>query len=487
MSWNSGAERINGYAASDILGQHFSRFLTPEDRAAGLADRALRVAADKGKYEAEGWRVRKDGSRFFASIVVDPIHDENGTLVGFAKITRDVTERQQAQAALDDAREKLAQAQKMEALGQLTGGIAHDFNNLLMIVSGHAQILRRGITDPQRLRAIDAIAAAASRGESLTRQLLAFARRQPLSLVVGLTERIEAVREMLGRSLRGNIEFSCDLPEGLWPAEVDPSELELALVNVAVNARDAMPEGGRITLSGRNVTLASDRAPGGRAGDFVAISMADTGTGIPHHLLPRVFEPFFTTKSVDKGTGLGLSQVYGFAQQSGGAVAIDSEVGRGTTVTIYLPRSHKPVAHIAPSNRPAPQSAAQGTILVVEDNSEVAHITSTLLEQLGYRVLHAGTAAEALERLQGSAVDLVFSDIVMPGPMDGIALAREIGTRHPGIPVLLTSGYSETARVADLEFTILRKPFQVASLDHIVREALQHRRMSAGEAANSPA
>jgi PAS domain S-box-containing protein len=473
VSWNSAAERLYGYSAQEVIGREFSMFLTDDDRGDGVARQILTRAAETGKFETEGWRVRKDGSRFWASSVIDAIHDQDGTLVGFVKIMRDFTERRRTQAAIEETREKLAQAQKMEAIGQLTGGIAHDFNNLLMIVSGHAQILRRGLTDPQKLRAVEAIAAAASRGESLTRQLLAFARRQPLSpVVVDLAERIEAVREMLARSLRGDIEFRCDLEPGLWPVEVDASELELALVNIALNARDAMPDGGRIVLTGRNVCLRRGESPGELIGDHVAVAVSDTGCGIPRDVLPKVFEPFFTTKSVDKGTGLGLSQVYGFAQQSRGAVSIDSELGRGTTVTIYLPRSLKTPSTSIPTKAPQPGTAV-GTILVVEDNSEVAQVTAALLQQLGYGVIHANSAAEALTRLAGGGIDLVFSDIVMPGAMDGIALAREIRARHPDIPVLLTSGYSDVAHHADSEFAIMRKPFQLASLDQAVRTTLQ--------------
>src|SRR5712691_3464745 len=362
VSWNAGAARITQYGAAEIIGRHFGNFYTPEDRARGEPEQALRVAAQEGKCEAEAWRLRKDGSRFWASVVIEAIRDDSGALVGFAKITRDGTERKQAQAALDEARETLAQSQKMEALGQLTGGIAHDFNNLLMIVSGHAEILRRRLSEPKVLHALDAIRSAASRGEGLTRQLLAFARAKPLSpVVVDLGERIEAVRAMLGSSLRGNIELDCEIPNWIWPVEVDSGELELALVNIAVNARDAMPNGGKIALSAQNVTLAPDREPGGLAGDFVALAMTDTGEGIAPDVLPKIFDPFFTTKAVGKGTGLGLSQVYGFAHQSGGGVAAKSEAGRGTVITMYLPRSH---AAATVDNG----GGGEGTILVVEDN-----------------------------------------------------------------------------------------------------------------------
>ncbi|MET0924220.1 MAG: MASE1 domain-containing protein, partial [Xanthobacteraceae bacterium] len=337
--WNMGAQRIHQYTAAEITGQHFSRFYTEEERQRGEPARALQVAAYEGKHAVEGRRVRRDESEFWAGVVIEAIRDEVGTLVGFANITRDITERREAQASLERAQEQLAQSQKMEALGQLTGSIAHDFNNLLMIVSGHAQLLRRRLTDPKHLQAIEAVHSAANRGESLTRQLLAFSRRQPLNPVVAdLKERIAAVHEMLVGSLRGNVELKCDISEDVWPVEVDVAELELALVNVAVNARDAMPGGGSITLSARNVTLKKSDGVDQLEGDFVALAMTDTGVGIAPDVLPRIFEPFFTTKALGKGTGLGLSQVYGFSHQSGGTVAATSNVGSGTAITIYLPR-----------------------------------------------------------------------------------------------------------------------------------------------------
>jgi PAS domain S-box-containing protein len=472
-SWNAGAAHIKRYTESEILGRHFSCFYTEEDRASGQPQLVLEIAA-QGKFETEGWRVRKDGSRFWASVVIDPIRDGEGKLLGFVKIVRDITDRRETQTTLDETREMLAQAQKMEALGQLTGGIAHDFNNLLMIVSGHAEMLRNRLSDERSQKAIAAIASAAGRGENLTRQLLAFSRRQPLSpVVVDVKDRIEAVRDMLGSSLRGNIDLRLEIADDLWPTRVDPSELELALVNVAVNARDAMPDGGRVTLSARNVTLRSRGRAGDLDGDFIELAMADTGTGIPRDVLSKVFEPFFTTKAVGKGTGLGLSQVYGFAHQSGGTVRIQSEVGHGTTIAIYLPRSQSPVAASVPESGAQPATRGHGTILVVEDNAEVAEVTATLLAQFGYRVLRASNAAEALAQLDCSDVDLVFSDVVMPGPMDGLALGRAVRANHPNTPVLLTSGYTDLAPEAEIEFSILRKPFHMAALEAAVRKALQ--------------
>jgi PAS domain S-box-containing protein len=474
-NWNLGAQRIHQYTAAEIVGQHFSRFYSEEEQQRGEPARNLQVAAYEGKCVVEGWRVRRDQSPFWASVVIEAIRDEAGTLVGFVKITRDITERREAQASLERAQEQLAQSQKMEALGQLTGSIAHDFNNLLMIVSGHAQLLRRRLTEPKHLQAIDAVHSAANRGESLTRQLLAFSRRQPLNPVAAdLKERVEAVHEMLLGSLRGNVQLKCEIPADIWAVEVDIAELELALVNIAVNARDAMPGGGIITLSARNVTLKKSDGIDQCEGDFVALVMTDTGVGIAPDILPKIFEPFFTTKALGKGTGLGLAQVYGFSRQSGGTVVATSTVGSGTAITIYLPRKH--VAQVAAVEAPPakPILPGQGTILVVEDNAEVAVVTASLVEQLGYQTISANNATDALNKLQGTEnIDLVFSDVVMPGTMNGFALAQEIGNRYPRIPVVLTSGYSDVVQAAHARFTVLRKPFQLAALEKALREALE--------------
>jgi PAS domain S-box-containing protein len=475
-NWNTGAQRIHQYAGAEILGRHFSLFFSEDEQQGGEPARALQVAGYEGKYVIEGWRTRRDHTKFWASVVIVAVRDDAGELIGYVHITRDDTERHQAEASLDRAHEQLAQSQKMEALGQLTGSIAHDFNNLLMIVSGHAQLLRRRLTDPKHVQAIDAVNAAANRGESLTRQLLAFSRRQPLNPVVtDLKERVEAVREMLIGSLRGNVHLKCDIAPEIWPVEVDIAELELALVNVAVNARDAMPGGGVITLSAQNVTLQKGDAVDQLEGDFVVLTMTDTGVGIPADVLPRIFEPFFTTKALGKGTGLGLAQVYGFSHQSGGTVIASSKVGSGTAISMYLPRKHATIVRAPETISPEPSASGDGTVLLVEDNPEVAEVSASLLEQLGYRVLRANDASDALDRLQrGYEVTLVFSDIVMPGSMNGIALAQEIKNRYPDIPVLLTSGYSDVVQIAGSQVRVLRKPFQLPALQKSIHEALEH-------------
>ncbi len=477
-SWNDGAQRLKGYEADDIIGRHFRIFLPDELRKSDIADQALLTAAREGQYEAEIWLMRKDGSRFFALVVMDAIRNESGDLLGFTKLVRDITEQREAQIALEQAKEQLAQAQKMEAIGQLTGGIAHDFNNLLMIVSGYAQILQGRLKDAKEKQAVEAIRAAAGRGEKLTRQLLAFSRRQQLMpVMVDLRQRIDGVRDMLVPSLRGNIELVCEIEDKIWPVEVDLGELELALVNIAVNARDAMPEGGTITLSARNVVLKPGSAAGALEGDFVALAIIDTGCGMPPEVLARVFEPFYTTKPVGKGTGLGLSQVHGFAMQSGGAATVSSEVGKGTVVTIYLPRARAELALDVDENFEGEPDFGEGTVLLVEDSREVAEVTSTLFEQLGYRVVRSENAAEALRHLQqGIHFDLLFSDIVMPGPMNGLALAQACRDNFPDIPVLLTSGYSDAAQLADGRFDILRKPFELAALERAIETVIGERR-----------
>ncbi len=473
-SWNPGAARIKGYEADEVIGEHFSRFYTKDDRTGGEPMRQLALAAAEGKVEIEGIRVRKDSSEFYSIGTISAVRDESGTLIGYAKVVRDITGRRESQRQLAATREQLLHTQKMEAIGKLTGGIAHDFNNLLMIVSGQAQLLRMKISDPKFVKAVDAIRIAAKRGETLTRQLLTFARRQKLSpVVLDPRGRVEAVRDMLSRSLRENIILVCEVPDDSWPIQVDEAELELALVNVVMNARDAMAEGGTIRVRARNVTLTKTESVEGLEGDFVALSVEDTGNGIAPDLLPKIFEPFFTTKAVDKGTGLGLSQVYGFAHQSGGAVSAKSELGKGTTVTIYLPRSEKapvqPRAEAPPAAKPV-----RGTVLIVEDNAEVMEATASMLEEMGYSVARATNADGALMRLdEDPDVTIVFSDIVMPGAMNGLSLAEEVRERFPHIGVLLTSGYSDLADDASTRFSILRKPFEFAALDAALRAAMK--------------
>jgi two-component system, NtrC family, sensor kinase len=393
-------------------------------------------------------------------------------IIGVAlKRTRKLHEEADRRELAEDA---LRQAQHLRAIGQLTGGVAHDFNNLLMIISGSVQRLRRDLAGEKHARLLDMIANATSRGESLTRQLLAFSRRQTLTpAVIDLGERLPELRDMLNRSLRGDITITVVVPHKDCAVKVDPSELELALLNLAVNARDAMPNGGALGITAKPVVLKGKAVEEGLRGEFVAIRVADTGVGIPDDVLPHVFEPFFTTKDVGKGTGLGLSQVYGFAKQSGGTAAITSTVGRGTAITLFLPRTHEsPAPAIAPAARETAHERA-GTVLVVEDNAEVAEVTSAYFQQLGYMVKQVANAQEALELLgHDRKIDLVFSDILMPGGMNGLELGHAIGRLFPALPVLLTSGYSSSARDAVSQgFIVLQKPFDLAALEKSLQEA----------------
>jgi len=473
-SWNAGAARIKGYSASEIVGRNYAEFFTPEDRQAGVPARALKIAGTEGRFESEGWRLRRDGTRFWAFAVLDAVRDEEGRLIGFAKITRDMTERREAQLQLERAQQQLAQSQKMEAIGHLTGGIAHDFNNLLMIVSGQVQLMKLRAKEPKDLRALDAIEQAARSGAGLTRQLLTFARRQTLNRVtIDLQERLSSFRDLLASSVGGSVKLVMNIKPDVWPVETDPAELELALVNVAVNARDAMPAGGSLTIGTRNVAL-QDTGPNQITGEFVALSLTDNGTGIPPDALSKVFEPFFTTKEVGKGTGLGLSQVYGFARQGGGDAQITSVPGEGTTVTLYLPRSHAVCSPVGlPQAVNDDDIRGKGTILVVEDNTQVGDVSTLLLEQLGYRVRRTERPHAALALLaEENDVVLVFSDIVMPGDMDGLKLAREIQERYPGLPVLLTTGYSSAAERVGTQFPIVRKPYDYRILATAVKTAV---------------
>ena len=343
-----------------------------------------------------------------------------------------------------------------------------------MIVCGSVQRLRRHIKDDKQIHLLDAITTATQRGESLTRQLLTFSRRQTLQpSVIDLSERLPEIKDMLSRSLRGDIEIRVGVPRRPCAVKVDPSELELALLNLAVNARDAMPSGGTLTITAKPVVLRGKASEEGLAGDFVAIRVADTGSGIPADVLPRVFEPFFTTKDIGKGTGLGLSQVYGFAHQSGGAATIASSARRGTVVTLFLPRTWEaPALPQEPSAAVAAKKHA-GTVLLVEDNAEVAEVGKAYFEELGYTVKQAASAQAGLDLIERERdIVLVFSDILMPGGMNGLELADAIRRRFPHVVVLLTTGYSSSAQDAVRQgFAVLQKPYDLAALDRALREA----------------
>jgi PAS domain S-box-containing protein len=472
-TWNKTAQKVIGYNADEIIGKHFSVLYRPDERRAGEPNRALELAGRKGRCEVEGWRIKKNGTPFFVTGVLTAIRDDDRNLIGFASVMRDATERRDTQEQLVEAREQLAMAQKMEAIGKLTGGIAHDFNNLLMIIGGSAQLFKR-LLDPKLPRAIEAIQSAAKRGETLTRQLLTFSRRQHLNpTVVDLNSSIKNMRTMIESSLRGNIVYRENLAPTLPPVKIDLAEFELAIVNIAVNARDAMPNGGLFTVSASNVTADSEFGGDGERSNYVAIEFSDSGMGIPPNLLSKIFDPFFTTKEVGKGSGLGLSQVYGFAHQAGGTVRAESKVGAGTVVTIYLPAYAGAEAHEPELTAADLERAPRPMVLVVDDSPEVAEVTSSLFEHLGYDTIYRDSAEAALKLLEdGNKIDLVFSDIVMPGTLDGVGLASEVQARYPHLPVILTTGYSDGALTAPPNLPILRKPFDADALRNLIQSMI---------------
>ena len=478
-TWNPGAQRFKGYTADEIIGEHFSRFFTPEDVASDLPGRALRKAAREGRFEAEGWRVRKDGARFWAHIVIDPIRDDKGKLIGFAKVTRDISERKKAQEDLDSTREALAQSQKLQALGELTGGIAHDFNNLLTVIAGASDFLLKhpDLSQEKQRRYLEAISETTDRATSLTNQLLAFGRRQTIKPVtLDLAIRLDAFCEMIGRMLGSSIDVKLDVQSRDARVETDTTQLETALLNAALNARDAMPSGGQLTVTVSDHEL--NKKPG------VAISLTDTGEGISESAMKRVFEPFFTTKEIGKGTGLGLSQIHGFAEQAGGRVEIKSEEGKGTTLTIILPRSTKPVVEREKEQEPV--EVPNGLkVLLVEDNSHVRDFAAELLNDLKCEVVAAENGTAALELATSQDFDLVFSDVVMPA-MTGIELAEQIAVKRPNLPVLLATGFSEhLAGIGRAEFTVVAKPYDATSLGRAISALMIRRRADAEREAAS--
>lgn len=473
-NWNAGAERIKGYTAQEIVGSHLSRFYTAEAQAIGAPEAALKTAAATGKFEDETWRVRKDGSLFWASIVIDPIRDARGELVGYAKITRDFTERKQAQEALDRTREALAQSQKMEAVGQLTGGVAHDFNNLLMAILGSLDLLRKRVPsdDPRITRLIDNAIQGAERGASLTQRMLAFARRQDLNpRAVDLPDLVRGMTELLNRSIGPQITIETRFPLGLPRVQVDANQLELALLNLVVNARDAMPGGGQITIGAREEPPADGA---GSATRYASLWVQDTGEGMDEATLARAQEPFFTTKGVGKGTGLGLSMVHGLAEQSNGRLVLKSRKGEGTIAEIRLPISEDTEPEAAPATViPYPRMAPRAyTVLVVDDDPLVLENTAAMLEDLGHRVLEARSGREALEMAsRARSLDVVVTDHVMPG-MTGIELIERLNVERPGLPVILATGYAELSAAAQ-SLPRLNKPFDQNTLARAVDQAVQ--------------
>ncbi len=479
-SWNSGARRIKGYTEKEIIGSHFSRFYTPEDLAAGVPFRGLETARREGRFEAEGWRVRRDGSRFWAHVVIDAIH-EDGELVGFAKVTRDITERRRAGELLEQTQSALFQAQKMEALGKLTGGVAHDFNNVLQVLRGNLELLesrhgRDGWSAERLGNAIDAV----DRGAKLASQLLAFGRQQPLApVVINPARQLHALDDLLRRALGETIEIESVVAGGLWNTIVDAHQLENVILNLAINARDAMPDGGKLTLELANATLDDDYVSSLAdvcAGQYVMLAVTDSGTGMSREVMERAFDPFFSTKADGRGTGLGLSMAYGFVKQSGGHIRLYSEMGEGTSVRIYLPRSTGTVVETRAATTGSLKHGNE-TILVVEDDLKVQSTVVELLTGLGYAVLKANDAEQALTVVvSGVHIDLLFTDVVMPGVLRSPVMARRAVQMLPGLKVLFTSGYTRNAIVhggrLDPGVELLSKPYSRQQLAVKVRQVL---------------
>jgi len=467
-TWNPGGERIKGYERDEIVGEHFSRFYTDEDRASGEPARALETARLQGRYEKEGWRLRKDGSRFWASVVIDPVRDEEGRLIGYAKITRDITERRRQAQALEVAHQSMLQAHRMEAIGQLTYGVAHDFNNLLTVISNSLDLLVADNADPQRRRRLAASAQrAAERGALLTRQLLAFSRRQTLRPEThDLNALLYAGEGVLLRALGDNIEFELDLARNLAPVEVDAAEFEAALLNLVVNARDAMEGSGRLRISTRERSVGAEGIPPDASpGRYIVVSVHDTGSGMSHEVRARAMEPFFTTKAMGKGSGLGLSQVYGFAAQSGGFADIESVEGEGTTVGIYLPVTGGTAQVSADDSRPV-------KVLLVEDDPDVQLVTVEALRFMGYSVLTADEGNAALQILRRDQdIDVLFTDVVMPKGMSGTELLEQARALRPGLKVLIASGYARgQLPVIPAGCDFISKPYRIEELEERLRK-----------------
>jgi PAS domain S-box-containing protein len=468
-NWNAGAQRIKGYAPEEIIGQHFSRFYTEEDRARGEPQRSLATASREGKFEVEAWRVRRDGTRFWAHVIMDALRDDDGQLQGFAKITRDITERKQNQEALERAREALFQSQKTEAIGRLTGGVAHDFNNLLMAVLGSLELLGKRLPNDDKMRALlnNAIQGA-QRGAALTQRMLSFARRQEIELrPVELVGLVRGMSDLLERSLISGIVIETRFPLRLPLVMVDPNQFETALLNLVVNARDAMPDGGRITIGAQTWDKGPAEIRDAKNG-FVCVSVDDTGHGMDEETLARATEPFYTTKGVGKGTGLGLPMVQGMLEQFGGKLVIRTGVGKGTSVQLWLPIAEAQAsADVTPQREELREAARPLTILAVDDDSLVLWNTVAMLEEMGHTVFQARGGKFALEVLGRQAIDLVITDHIMP-LMTGLQLAEAVRNDNPRMPILLATGYAELP--AGSNWPRISKPFGQGDLARAIAE-----------------
>lgn len=474
-SWNPGARRFKGYEEHEIVGQHFSKFYIDEEREKGMPARALHEAATMGKFEAEGWRVRKDGTRFWAYVIIDPIRNEAGRLIGFAKVTRDLTERKNAEIQLEATREALMQSQKMEAVGRLTGGVAHDFNNLLMVIQGSLELLRKRLPeDPKTVALLDNAMQGTQRGAQLTQRMLAFARRQKLNFeAVDVQALVMGMSDMMQRTLGPEVKVETRFPLTLPPVNSDSGQLESALLNLAVNARDAMPTGGVITIRAREEYVRAGDPGGLKPGPYLCLSVEDNGHGMDPDTMARAAEPFFTTKGPGKGTGLGLAMVHGIAQQSGGRLEIKSSLFKGTTIEIWLPA----VAASSIAQKENGISASSKTtrklrILVVDDDPLVLTNTQAMLDDIEHEVVSVPSGQQALDELyQHDAFDLVVTDHAMPG-MTGTELIKAIRMKEPDLPIVLATGYAELPQGAGEGVPVLLKPYTQAQLIRAINEAV---------------
>jgi PAS domain S-box-containing protein len=477
-SWNAGAERFKGYSADEILGEHFSKFYSEEDREAGVPVAALETARTNGRFEAEGWRLRKDGTRFWASVVVDAIHNDNGALVGFAKVTRDLTDKRAVE-------EQLRQSQKMEAVGQLTGGLAHDFNNLLTGITGSLEMMQVRLAQGRTAefdRYLMAAQGAAKRAAALTHRLLAFSRRQTLDpKPTNINRLLSGLEDLVRRTVGPSVAVELVGASGLWPTLVDPNQLENAVLNLCINARDAMPDGGHLTIETANRWL-DERAARQQdlpVGQYVSLCVTDTGTGMSPEIIAKVFEPFFTTKPQGEGTGLGLSMIYGFARQSGGQVRVYSEVGQGTTMCLYLPR-HDEDALIEDKGEASATLAADGdgeVVLVIDDEPTIRMLVAEVLAESGYVVIEAPDGPAGLRVLESNTrIDLLITDVGLPGGMNGRQVADAARLTRPDLKVLFITGYAENAVIGrgrlDNGMFVLTKPFQMEVLAGRIREII---------------
>ncbi len=474
-NWNQGAQRIKGYLPEEIIGQHFSIFYTPEDRELGEPQRSLEIATREGRFENKSWRMRKDGTRFLAHVVLDAIRGDTGILLGFAKITRDITEAHQSRQALEKTREALFQAQKMQAIGQLSGGIAHDFNNLLTVILGNLEIVQKRMgADPKISRLLENATQGALRGVSLTQRMLAFARRQELKTEsVDIAQLVRGITGLLRSSLGPGIRIETRFPDDLQPVLADSNQLELALLNLATNARDAMPDGGTVTITAQPqvaLELGDSQLPAGR---YVCLSLTDTGEGMDATTLASARDPFFTTKGLGKGTGLGLSMVHGFIEQLGGRFILKSEKGQGTTAELWIPVALEGTASKPQLSSAAPVSVPRLSVLVVDDDSLVLTSTSLLLEDLGHRVLGATSGEQALRLFdQGEVIDLMITDMAMP-KMSGAQLAHAVRMLKPDLPIILATGYAERLEGFAAELPRLPKPFTQMGLVAIIAQSMK--------------